>query len=116
SAGGGWAHRERKTLEERGPADLLLALALTHHLALPGQVPFIRQAEYFARLSKHVIVEFIAPEDPKVIPMLQAQPDLRANYTRENFEAAFGTFFTTLDMQEVIEGKRSLYLMRRKDS
>ena len=30
----GWANRERMTLDERGPADLLLALAVTHHLAV----------------------------------------------------------------------------------
>jgi hypothetical protein len=29
----GWAHQERASLQSRGPADLLMALALIHHLA-----------------------------------------------------------------------------------
>jgi ribosomal protein L11 methylase PrmA len=35
----GWAHRERQSLEQRAPADLILALAVIHHLAISNNVP-----------------------------------------------------------------------------
>src|SRR5262249_34933303 len=36
----GWSNRERMTLAERGPADVVLALGLIHHLAIAGNLPF----------------------------------------------------------------------------
>ena len=35
----GWAHGERMSLVERGPADCVMALALVHHLAIGNNVP-----------------------------------------------------------------------------
>ena len=35
----GWAQRERRGLLQRGAPDMVLALALTHHLAISGGVP-----------------------------------------------------------------------------
>ena len=35
----GWAHGERTSLAARGPADVVLALALLHHLAIGNNVP-----------------------------------------------------------------------------
>ena len=42
----GWAHRERLSLEQRGPADALLALALVHHLAIGHNLPLERIAAF----------------------------------------------------------------------
>ncbi len=36
----GWENRERLSLLERGPVDLVLALALIHHLAITQNIPF----------------------------------------------------------------------------
>ena len=103
SAMGGWAHGERQSLAARGPADLLLCLALTHHLAIGGQ----------ATLAKHVAVEFVAAEDPNSVPMLEAQPALRPGYTRAAFEAAFGALFVQENCTQLTP-TRSLYHYRRK--
>ncbi len=35
----GWALEERRSLVQRGPADLIMALALVHHLAIGNNVP-----------------------------------------------------------------------------
>ncbi len=42
----GWAHRERMSLVERGPADVVLALGLVHHLAIGNNVPLDYLAEF----------------------------------------------------------------------
>ncbi len=36
----GWDSRERASLRERGPVDLIMALALIHHLAIANNVPW----------------------------------------------------------------------------
>ncbi|MGE4608297.1 MAG: SAM-dependent methyltransferase, partial [Myxococcota bacterium] len=47
----GWAHDERASLVGRGPAELVMALALIHHLAISNNVPLDRVADWFARLA-----------------------------------------------------------------
>ena len=93
----GWANQERQTLEQRGPADLLLALALVHHLAIGTNVPLDAVAEYFARLGRRAIVEFVPKSDPMVQQMLRARDDVFGNYTIEEFERAFSARFTIVE-------------------
>ncbi|MGH7632077.1 MAG: class I SAM-dependent methyltransferase [Gemmatimonadales bacterium] len=110
----GWGHTERLSLEERGPADAVLALALVHHLAIGNNVPLPRVAEYFARLGRALIVEFVPKTDPQVQRLLRHRPDIFPEYTPAGFEAAFGPRFDTLASRPVDETERVLYLMRRK--
>jgi hypothetical protein len=107
----GWAHRERQSLEQRGPADALLALALVHHLAIGHNLPLERIAETFARLGRRLIIEFVPKEDSQVQRMLRSRPDIFPQYTREGFEAAFRTWFRIEDAQPVAGSERRLYLM-----
>jgi len=105
----GWAHQEHQSLAARGPADLLLCLALSHHLALTGQVPFVSQAAYFSTIAKSVLIEFIAPEDPSASQMLDRQTILRTHYTQTDFEKAFAGYFSLVEMHTVVPHKRFLY-------
>jgi hypothetical protein len=107
----GWDHRERLSLEQRGPADALLALALVHHLAIGHNLPLPRIAETFARLGRHLIIEFVPKEDSQVQRMLRSRPDIFPHYAPEGFEAAFQTCFRIEDSQRVAGSERRLYLM-----
>ena len=89
----GWAHRERLSLEERGPADALLALAVVHHLAIGHNLPLERVASFLARLGRHLIIEFVPKSDSQVQRLLRDRPDIFPDYTREGFEAAFRRLF-----------------------
>src|SRR5690606_7989277 len=51
SPGLGWAHHERMSLVERGPADVVLALALIHHLAIGNNVPFTKIAAFLRQIG-----------------------------------------------------------------
>ena len=56
----GWNHEERQSLLDRGPADLVMALRLVHHLSLTNQVPFEMVAEFLHRAEPaRFIVEFV---------------------------------------------------------
>jgi len=116
SGGIGWANRERLSLEERGPADLALALALVHHLAIGNNVPLESVARFFASLCRNLVVEFVPKEDSQVRRMLASREDVFDGYSREGFEAAFASRFETLDRIAVPESERTLYRMRRRDS
>jgi ribosomal protein L11 methylase PrmA len=112
----GWAHRERLSLEQRGPADALLALALVHHLAIGRNVPLEGIAAYLARLGRTLVIEFVPKADSQVQRMLRTRADIFPRYTREGFEAAFRTVFRIDDVRPVTGSERLLYLMRATDN
>lgn len=113
SPGIGWAGEERSSLTDRGPADLGLALAVTHHLAISNNVPLGGVAAYFAALAKKLVVEFIPKEDSQVQRLLATRKDVFPNYTPDGMKAAFGKYFKTLKTSPVPESKRVLCLMER---
>jgi hypothetical protein len=110
----GWAGRERQSLAERGPADLVLALALVHHLAIAHNVPLEAIASYFASLTGALVIEFVPKEDSQVRRMLATREDVFNDYTRDGFERAFASHFTIDEATPVSESQRTLYVMRRK--
>lgn len=109
----GWDGRERLSLRDRGPADLILALALIHHLVLSCYVPLYRIAEWFSNITTHALVEFIPPSDPMVQKLLRNRDEKPLPYNLEIFQSGFGDFFHFLD-RETLENGRILFLCRRK--
>jgi hypothetical protein len=110
----GWAHEERYSLAERSSADLVMALALIHHIAISNNVPLARIARYFARLAEHLIIEFVPKSDPKVKILLATREDVFPAYTQEGFEEAFLEPFEILNDHPVKGSDRTIYLMRRR--
>jgi hypothetical protein len=116
SAPSGWQGRERLSLFERGPAGLLLALALIHHLAIGNNVPLPDVAAFFARLGRMLVVEFVPKEDSQVQRMLRAREDIFGDYHQEGFERAFGQRWDIVRREPVPGTARTLYLMRRVEA
>jgi ribosomal protein L11 methylase PrmA len=90
----GWAQRERRSLSERGPADLLLALALVHHLAIGNQVPLEQIARFFRRIGHWLIAEFVPADDPQALRLLRGRESVFRDYHRAAFEESFRRHFT----------------------
>ncbi len=109
----GWGAKERLSLSERGPADTVMALALIHHLAISNNVPLWRIAEFFAEISKSLIIEFVPRDDCQVERLLLTREDIFPNYTQEAFEAEFGKFFDIEKSVRIDGSRRTLYLMKR---
>ena len=107
----GWAHGERLSLEQRGPADVVLALALVHHLAIGHNLPLDRIAAFFARLSRRLVIEFVAKSDSQVGRLLRNRPDIFPDYTPEGFEAAFARSFSIDQTYPIPGSERTLYRM-----
>jgi len=108
----GWNNNERMSISERGPAELMLALGLIHHLAISNNVPFQDVAQFFARNCDHLLIEFVPRGDSQIDKLLSSRKDVFTDYEPEAFEAAFGRYFSILEKLPVPETKRTLYLMR----
>jgi SAM-dependent methyltransferase len=110
----GWENRERQSLAERGPVDLVLALALVHHLAIANNLPLLRVAEFFHSLAPSLIVEFVPKGDPQVDRLLATREDIFPDYTREGFERSFAERFSIVRSERIEGSERVLYLMRTR--
>jgi SAM-dependent methyltransferase len=105
----GWAQSEREGLAERGPADVVLALALVHHLAIGNNVSLRQVADLLARLGRNAIVEFVPKRDGQVVRMLSGREDVFANYDEEGFESAMRTRFDVEERIPIPATERSLW-------
>ena len=109
----GWNNDERISFLQRGPADLVFALALVHHLAISNNVPLYKIAEFFSAISKFLIIEFIPKSDSQVKRLLTTREDIFKNYDEQNFEKEFSKFFKITSSQKLVESERTIYIMEK---
>ena len=109
----GWQNQERTSLLDRGPADLALALAIVHHLAISNNVPLSRIAEFFSRCCQRLVIEFVPKSDSQVQKMLRTREDIFHEYNERTFEHEFARFFTFRDSIRIPGSQRTLYWMEK---
>ena len=111
----GFASQERSSLGSRGVADLGIALAFIHHLAISNNIPLRSMAKYFSSLCRHLIIEFIPKEDSQVQRLLLSRDDIFSEYNQEAFVKEFSKYFEIMDQKKVADSKRTIYLMKCPD-
>lgn len=112
SAGIGFNNNERSPLFERGPADLAMALALVHHLAISNNTPFDILSKFFALCCRDLIIEFIPKDDTQVKRLLASREDIFTNYTQVNFEKAFEKYFDICEKFSILDSTRIIYHLK----
>lgn len=110
----GWHNAERESMQARGPVDLVMALALIHHMAISNNVPLVEIADYFAELGEYLIVEFVPKSDSQVKRLLVSRVDIFPDYNLEGLKRAFETRFKLNEEQKVPGSERTLLLFKRK--
>jgi hypothetical protein len=110
----GWAHAERKSLIERANADVLMALALIHHLAIGNNVPLGQLSSFLAQLGRQLIIEFVPKSDPRVAAMLANRRDVFPDYSLDGFRSAFAGEWGLVDEQPIEDSERVLFLFTRR--
>jgi hypothetical protein len=107
----GWRGVERQRLEERGRPDLVLCLALVHHLTIGRNVPFPELLGWLRSLGARLVIEFADRDDPMVSRLLAAKrEETHESYGRETFEHALAEDFEVERREELGSGTRTLYL------
>ena len=110
----GWGSGERRSLLERADADVVLALALVHHLAIGANVPLPMIASLLARLAPHAIVEFVPKEDAMVQRLLASRRDVFPDYTLDGFRTALASRFDILSQTPVEGTARTIVHVRHR--
>lgn len=106
-------NNERVSFLQRAKVDLVLALAVIHHLAIGENMGFEKCAELFSHTGHHLIIEFVPKEDDKIQLMLYQRKDIYSFYTPANFEAAFSQYFRIKEKQAIPDSLRTLYLFEK---
>jgi len=109
----GWENTERFSIQNRDKPDLVMALALIHHLAISNNLPLSKLAQFFSQLSKSLIIEFVPKEDSQVKKLLISRVDIFPDYTFVGFEKAFAEFFKIVRVEDIKGSERRLYLMKK---
>jgi hypothetical protein len=116
SPGTGFLGTERESLFDRGPADVVMALAIIHHLAIGRNMPLPRVAEFLSKVGKNVIIEFVPKSDSKVKILLSSRRDVFAEYDSKHFEAAMEQYFKQVEKLKIKNTERTLYLYKAKNT
>ncbi len=114
SPGIGWANTERRSLLQRADPDVILALALVHHIAISRNVPLPMLLDLFAQLAPWAVVEFVPKEDPMVRRLLATRRDVFPDYTLEGFRSAAAERWDVTVEQPIEDSPRTLFLLRRR--
>ena len=110
----GWALEERASFLERGEPDVIMALALIHHLAIGNNVPLPGVARLFARMSPRAIVEFVPKEDPMTQRLLADRRDVFDQYSIDGFRNAFDGPFQIVREAPIDDSPRTIFLLERR--
>ena len=110
SPGLGWRGRERPSFVDRVRPDLVLALAVVHHLALSNTVPFDHIVDLLADFGAPLVVELPHRDDPMAARLLaRKRAGLFDRYTREGWETALRRRFAVVTSETLPSGTRTLY-------
>jgi hypothetical protein len=111
----GWRGLERKALAERGKPDLVLALALIHHVTIAANVPVKEFVQWLAGLGTSLVIEFPTREDVMVKTLLGPKREgLHPDYEKNNFERVLADAFDVERRERLSSGTRLLYFARPK--
>lgn len=111
----GWGNHERDSFLDRiRDSDILLALALIHHISITNNIPFAKSAKLFSECAKYLIIEFVPIDDSQTMKIIDEKLGDYSYYNIDNFEKAFLKYFSIIEKADIIHTRRTLYLMKRK--
>ena len=107
-------NEERNSFISRTNVDMVLALALIHHLVIGKNIPFNSVAKFFYQVTHYLIIEFVPIQDEKVVLMLSQKNISYSNYDEDNFESSFNQYFSIEKKENISGSSRTLYLMKKR--
>ena len=110
----GFDSSERIKLENRSRPDLVMCLAVIHHIRIAANIPCENFLNYLRNMNTDVIIEFVNRNDEMVEKLLLNKKEKYLDYNIENFIKFANTIFTTEETIELKGGKRVLFHLSPK--
>jgi SAM-dependent methyltransferase len=115
SPAAGWENSEASALLDRldGSSDMVLMLAVIHHLILTEQIPLDAIVELCHRLTRrHLVVEWVPVTDPMYQSLMRGRDTLYGGLSDADLRAACDGRFHLLQSRELDNG-RILFLFEK---
>ena len=109
SPGLGWRNQERSPILSRGTPDLILSLALVHHLVIGANIPMTDLLHWYSQTCDRLVIEFIIKDDPMVQQLLMNKIDNYEDYEIDFFERTLDRFFDVRERLPLSSGLRFLF-------
>jgi len=110
----GFLNSETESIYKRGCSDLVLGLALVHHLHISNRLSFDQISLIFANFTnEYSIVEFIPITDNKVQILIKNKKIELNNYNQDTFKNALNVWFEIKEIVELNKSKRILYFLQK---
>ena len=113
----GWLNAECSSFldRSRGTFDLVLMLAVVHHMLVSERIPLHSIFELASELTTNfLVIEFVPPDDPMFRQLTRGRDHLHRDLSKDGFEAASQKFFETIKAVRLGETNRWLYLLRKR--
>ena len=107
----GWAGEERLAIHHRGKPDLILCLALIHHVRLTSDIPNALFLSWLRRFDAEVILEFVDRSDEMVVKLLTNKKEQYEDYNLEQFVIEAQRHFDISDRSPLKGGKREIFYL-----
>ena len=109
----GWGGLERSPLDRRGRPDLVLCLAVIHHVALSGNVPVPAFLDWLRSLDAELVIEFPTRDDPRVAAILSRKREgADPGYDLPVFEQELADRYEVARREELAGGTRVMFHAR----
>jgi hypothetical protein len=111
----GWRNQECDSFLQRahGHFDMVLMLAVLHHMLVTERVPLEELLSLAAELTRdYLLIEFVAPADPMFRRIVRGREELYSHLTFERFEATAAPRFELVKSLRIEGLHRCLYLLR----
>ncbi|NBU05827.1 MAG: hypothetical protein EBT39_05710 [Sphingobacteriia bacterium] len=112
----GVLNKEFTSIYTRAKSQMIMGLAIVHHLHITSQLSFAQIAELFAMFcTQFLIVEFIPITDKKVQFLIKDKKINLMDYDEIQFHRALSNWFTIKESISLKGSERNLYLLEKNN-
>jgi len=106
--------KEIYSIFSRAKSEMVLALAVEHHLHITNHISLSQIAEMFSLFSsKYLITEFIPANDSKVQLLIKNRNKDLSSYTLELYKSALEKYFNIIEETKLAGSDRILILLQK---
>ena len=111
SPGLGWRGAERAALDGRDKPDLVLMLAVIHHMVIGSNLPLGSVIDWLASLRSEAVFEWVPIDDPmsQRLTANKKRTEVHADYTEEHLRSYLAGRFEIV-AEVPLEGRRLFHL------
>lgn len=112
SPGLGWRGTERRKLEDRGLPDLVLMLAVVHHLVIGANLPLAAVIDWIASFNAEAVFEWVPLEDPmsQKLTANKRRAEVHSDYDETSLRRYLDERFEIRE-ELALEGRRLFHLV-----